>query len=225
MKKIIIYLAAIAAVVSSCSLMDDVFDGSDDQQSREFTSKDWSSVERNVFSVESQGAKKESMSVVFPESGDVVVYTDYNNGKMSLLFKSFQIVEPTEQPDDWPIIGIPTWIKSAFEVYLFVDDVPYKMTENGELTFSQKTVKGVLKYCHHSYDNAVFYKSVENCKVSMTGDLVQEASKGAIIADNPLRGNLEIKIIPPKADRNILYFKELKPSVATKDYLDFIKQY
>ena len=59
----------------------------------------------------------------------------------------------------------------------------------------------------------------------MTGELVQEASKGAIIADNPLRGNLEIKIIPPKADRNILYFKELKPSVTTKDYLDYMKQY
>lgn len=226
MKKIFYYLAAIVVAVSSCNMVDDMFDGSDDQQSKEFTSNDWSSVVRNVFTVESQEAgKNESMSITFPDSGNVTVYTDYNNGKMSLLFKSFQIVEPSEKPDDWQERGLPTWVKSAFEIYLFVDDVPYKMTENGELSFSPKTVKGVLKYCHYSCDNAVFYKTVENCKVSMTGELVQEASKGAIIANNPLKGNLEIKIIPPKEDRNILCFKELSPSVAYKGYLDEMKKY
>ena len=37
------------AVLTSCSLMDDMFDGSEGSQSREFKSKEWSSVKRNAF--------------------------------------------------------------------------------------------------------------------------------------------------------------------------------
>jgi hypothetical protein len=224
MKKRFILFAAIAILFSSCNLVEDMFDGSDDRQSREFRSEGWSSVERNVFTVQSQDAgKKETMSVVFPDTGEVAIYTD-NNGNMSLLFKSYQVVEPSKQPDDWDPSTLRGWVKSAFEIDLLVEDVPYKVTKDGKLTLSPKTVRGILKYCHYSSDNAVFYKSVDNCKVSITGDLTQDTSQGYILYDVLMKGDLEIKIISQKSNHNIMWFKELTPSKATKDYLDFFKK-
>ncbi len=214
------------AVLASCSLVDDIFDGSEGAQSREFKSKEWSSVERNVFTVEpvQNIGDKDPMLVTFPENGTVFMVPDYDKGHISLLFKSFQVVDPAEKPADWDSNkGIISWIRSAFEIYLLVEDVPFNLSDDGRVSFSQKTMKGVLNYCHVSGDQAVNYKKLQNCKVSITGELSQESLGGRILYDVPMNGNIELKIIAPKNDRNILSFTELIPKYADKGFLEFYK--
>lgn len=214
------------AVLTSCSLMDDMFDGSEGSQSREFKSKEWSSVKRNAFMLEpvQNLDNKDPMLVTFPEKGSVYMIPDYDKGKISLLFQSFQVVDPAEKPADWDSnSGIISWVRSAFEIYLLVEDVPFKMSDDGRLCFSPKTMKGVLNYCHVSGDEAFYYKKIKNCSVSIMGDMSQEPRGERIFYDVPMNGNIEIKIIPQKGDRNILGFTELTPYQADKGFLELYK--
>ena len=91
MKKTIIMAIALAATLSSCNLVEGVFDWSNDKEDKEFTSDEWTVVQRNVFTVESRERGVET--VTFPETGELHIVADYDAGTASLLFKSFVVDE------------------------------------------------------------------------------------------------------------------------------------
>ena len=221
MKKIYAIFAATALCMTSCNLIDDIFDWSDDKEDKEFSSEIWTSTQRNVVTVELQGWGTET--VTLPESGTISILPDYGKGKASLLFKSYTIVDPEKKPDDWSFDKGITWIRKALYVYLCVDNVPFKVSDGGGIQFSKKTVKGTLTYGDMSGDEVDFSNKQKDCKVSISGKMTQEGAIDSFRNGVPMRGNLNIKIITPDGECLLIGYTKLDPGSTNEGFLELFR--
>ncbi len=151
-----------------------------------------------------------------------MMITSDTEGSAGLLFQSFAIVDPQEEPEDWSYAKGETWINSAFYVSLAIEDMPFKVSDDGEIRFSRKTQVGSINFAHQSGCVVVTYKTIRDCEVSISGKLDKVDGKGLLSDDHRMTGDLVIKIITPEDDRWILNYKEM-----TFDYIGtvLLKQY
>ncbi|MBR1927048.1 MAG: hypothetical protein IJ840_04775 [Bacteroidales bacterium] len=218
MKKLFALFAAIAVCATSCNLVEDIFDWSGDKEDKEFASDIWTSAQRNVVTVELSHRGIET--VILPESGDVAILPDYGKGTASLLFKSFKIVDPEKEPDDWSFEKGITWIRKALYVYMCVNDVPFKVLDEGKIKFSKKTVKGSLTYGDLSADMINMSNKRENCKFSISGEMTQEGAIDSFRFGVPMTGNLNIKIITPDGEHLLIGYTKLDTSGTDEGFLN-----
>ena len=204
MKKMLYLAIALAITLTSCNMMEGVFDWSDDGEEEEFSSYDWSTIQRNVFIVEStkRGHEMDPTPLTFPENGEICLFPNYSTNKVSMMITTYKTVDLQGKPVD-----------DAFYIVLVIEDVPFSMSKDGVLKFSKKTYKGVLNYGHSYGDLLGFYKKQGDCKVSITGDLAQEGANESIRNGVPLKGNVSIKIISPEGEHFLLGCKELETEI------------
>ena len=115
MKKYFVLFSTMAIFMTSCNLVEDIFDWSN-----EFSSDIWTSAQRNVVTVEL--SHWGSATVTLPETGVIAILPDYEKGRASLLFKSYQLVDPTEKPEGSDYPSYPYWVRKALYMYLCVND-------------------------------------------------------------------------------------------------------
>ena len=212
---------ALAATLSSCNLVEDIFDWSNDKEDEKFTSDEWNVVQRNVVTVEL--SRRGVETVTLPEEGNLLILPDNDKGTASLLFSSFTIIDPEKKPVDWSWEQGITWIKKALKVILVIDDVPLKVSDEGVYKFSKKTVNGVLTYGDQSGDLTNLSNQRKDCKISISGEMTQEGSNGAVRYNVPMIGNLNIKIITPDNERLLLGYTKLNPEATDRGYLDIFR--
>ena len=87
MKKYFVLFATMAIFMTSCNLVEDIFDWSNDKEDKDFSSDIWTSAQRNVVTVEL--SHWGSATVTLPETGVIAILPDYEKGRASLLFKSY----------------------------------------------------------------------------------------------------------------------------------------
>ena len=221
MKKIFVIFAAIAVCATSCNLVEDIFDWSNDKEDKEFSSDIWTSAQRNVVTAELSEWGVET--VTLPEAGEVAILPDYDKGTASLLFKSFKIVDPEEKPDDWSFEKGPTWIHKGLYVCMCIDNVPFKVSDDGIIHFSKKTRSGTLSYGDMTCDTVDLYFKQKDCKFSISGEMTQEGVKGGFRYDVPMKGNLSIKIITPDGEYLLIGYTELETSSTDERFLDWFR--
>ena len=217
MKKIFVLFAAMATALTSCNLVEDMFDWSNDKEDKEFSSDTWTSAQRNVVTVELSDWGSET--VTLPETGEVSILPDYDKGTASLLFKSFKLVDPTEKPE-----GSDTyWLRKALYVCLCVNDVPFKVSDDGKIQFSKKTVSGTLTYGDMSGDTVDLSDKQKDCKVSISGGMTQAGAKGSFLTQIPMTGDLSVKIITPDGEHLLFGFTKLDTSSTDEGFLNIFR--
>lgn len=217
MKKIFVLFAAMATALTSCNLVEDMFDWSNDKEDEEFSSDTWTSAQRNVVTVELSDWGSET--VTLPETGEVSILPNYDKGTASLLFKSFKLVDPTEKPE-----GSDTyWLRKALYVCLCVNDVPFKVSDDGKIQFSKKTVSGTLTYGDMSGDTVDLSNKQKDCKVSISGGMAQDGAKGSFLFRIPMKGDLCIKIITPDGEHLLIGYTELDSFSTDEGFLSIFR--
>ena len=217
MKKYFVLFATIAIFMTSCNLVEDIFDWSNDKEDKEFSSDTWTSAQRNVVTVELSDWGSET--VTLPETGEVSILPDYDKGTASLLFKSFKLVDPTEKPE-----GSDTyWLRKALYVYLCVNDVPFKVSDDGKIQFSKKTVSGTLTYGDMSGDTVDLSDKQKDCKVSISGGMAQDGAKGSFLFRIPMKGDLSVKIITPDGEHLLFGYTELDSFSTDEGFLSIFR--
>ena len=217
MKKLFVIFAAIAVCATSCNLVEDVFDWSGDKEDKEFASDIWTSAQRNVVTVDLSHWGSET--VTLPETGVISILPDYDKGTASLLFKSFKLVDPTEKPEG----SDPYWLRKALYVYLCVNDVPFKVSDDGKIQFSKKTVSGTLTYGDMSGDTVDLSDKQKDCKVSISGGMTQAGAKGSFLTQIPMTGDLSVKIITPDGEHLLFGFTKLDTSSTDEGFLSMFR--
>ena len=217
MKKIFVLFAVMATCLTSCNLVEDIFDWSNDKEDKEFSSDIWTSAQRNVVTVELSDWGSET--VTLPGTGGVSILPDYDKGTASLLFKSFKLVDPTEKPEG----SDPYWLRKALYVYLCVNDVPFKVSDDGKIQFSKKTVSGTLTYGDVSGDTVDLSNKQKDCKVSISGEMTQDGAKGSFLFRIPMKGDLSVKIITPDGEHLLFGYTELDSFSTDEGFLSIFR--
>lgn len=218
MKKYFVLFATMAIFMTSCNLVEDIFDWSNDKEDKEFSSDIWTSAQRNVVTVEL--SHWGSATVTLPETGVIAILPDYEKGRASLLFKSYQLVDPTEKPEGSDYPSYPYWVRKALYMFLCVNDVPFKVSDDGKIQFSKKTVSGTLTYGDVSGDEVNLSNKQKDCKVSISGEMTQDGAKGSFRFKTPMKGDLCIKIITPDGEHLLIGYTELATSSTDERFLD-----
>ena len=217
MKKYFVVFATMAIFMTSCNLVEDIFDWSD----KEFSSDIWTSAQRNVVTVEL--SHWGSATVTLPETGVIAILPDYEKGRASLLFKSYQLVDPTEKPEGSDYPSYPYWVRKALYMYLCVNDVPFKVSDDGKIQFSKKTVSGTLTYGDMSGDTVDLSNKQKDCKVSISGGMAQDGAKGSFLFRIPMKGDLCIKIITPDGEHLLIGYTELDSFSTDEGFLSIFR--
>ena len=207
-------IAIFLLLIPSCSLVDAVFpdEFSDSWKSdKQFNNQLWESVEKNVFLVQDYWEGTDPTMQCFPNAGKLLLTSEADQS-VGALFDSYIIVDPSEKPADWTYAKGETWVKSAHQVDLCLEDIPLKVSRDGEYRFSRKTQSGTLVFTSHLNDMAVKYKTIKDCKLTVSGQLTKGESR-------TLTGDLEIKIITPEKEYYILNYKEMTLSSTDMGFL------
>ena len=203
MKKTIIMAIALAAALSSCNLVEDIFDWSDNSQDKEFASFDWTALQKNAITVECKH-NPEPFTVLMSNDQSISILPDYKTEKARLLLRSYAYVNPTAMPEDWTPERGESFVICGFMCELNIENTPFKISDNGDVEFGKKALKGSLKIGHQEGCMVYFYETIENCKISVVGKLNQQGANGGFRNLVPMSGVLEVEIITPK-DEHILF--------------------
>lgn len=203
-----IMLLGLFALIPACNLTDDEFlDSWSDESTKEFKSSAWDDVQQNEFAVRGE-PDTEPRNRVFPDTG--ILYYDDMNETANICFRS--TVEPAkEYPDQ---TGWDGW---GHLVNLAIENIPVKITKSGDFMFSKKTQTGTLSFSNWGGCSILMYHRICDCKVSISGKLVQ--SESYLYDGCRLTGDIEIRILSPYDDRWILNYKELTLSTCDIGFL------